>query len=50
VPTQAAIDFVRNFDPTLSAGRKLGLTLALQATMKKQAEMQKRKDDRQKKE
>lgn len=50
VPTQAAIDFVRNFDPTLSAGRKLGLTLALQATMKKQAELQKRKDDRQKKE
>ena len=34
-PTPEAIHFVRGFDPTLSAGRKLGLILAMQATAKK---------------
>jgi len=46
VPTKAAIDFIRDFDPTLTAGRKLGITLALQATLKKQADMQKRKEQK----
>ena len=46
VPSKAAIDFIRDFDPTLTAGRKLGITLALQATLKKQAEMQKRKEQK----
>jgi glutaconate CoA-transferase, subunit B len=45
-PTKAAIDFIRDFDPTLTAGRKLGITLALQATMRKQAELAKRKEEK----
>ena len=49
VPTQAAIHYIRDFDPTLTAGRRLGMTLALQATMKKQAELTKRKEEREKK-
>jgi len=40
-PTAEAIDFVRNFDPTLTAGRKLGLTLAMQATARRMQEKQK---------
>jgi len=42
-PTAAAIDFCRTFDPTLSAGRKLGLTLSMQALARKIAEKQKQK-------
>jgi hypothetical protein len=34
-PNPEAIHFIRGFDPTLSAGRKLGLILAMQATAKK---------------
>jgi len=40
-PTPEAIYFVRGFDPTLSAGRKLGLMLAMQATAKRMQEKQK---------
>ncbi len=41
VPPQEAIDFVRVFDPTLTAGRKLSLSLTIQAAAKKQAAKQK---------
>ena len=35
VPSLEAVDFVRSFDPTLTAGRKLGLELSLKATMRR---------------
>ena len=41
-PTPEAVDFVRSFDPTLSAGRKLGLELAIKATMRRIAAQQKK--------
>ncbi len=46
-PTPEVIAYVRNFDPTLTAGRKLSLSLAISATVKKQALKQKAQAARQ---